>query len=118
MAVTSCNSYVQSILMETLRHILGISIFAYGFLIILMYWVYWVRVAASKFGIGRVKFTSMAPFVGPLLLVVGAFIHGPQLTQSLGWWILLIDINTYIFIISVPIAAWLHIRKSGVKPNR
>jgi hypothetical protein len=104
--------------MEIFRHILGMGLFCYGFLIILMYWIYWIRVVACKFGIGQVKFTSMAPFAGPIVLAVGALIYGAPLSQSLGWWVLLIDLNTYNFLISIPIAVWLNIRKSFVKTTR
>lgn len=104
--------------MEIVRHILGISLFAYGFLIILMCWIYWIRVAARKFGIGQVKSTSMAPFAGPVVLAVGALIYGVPLSQSLGWWVLLIDLNTYNFVISIPIAVWLNVRGAFVKTSR
>lgn len=107
--------------MEFLRYILGASLFVYGFLIILIYWIYWIywiRVAANKFGIGQVKYTSMAPFAGPIILSVGALIYGAPLSQSLGWWVLLIDSNTYNFLISLPIAVWLHVREAFTKTTR
>jgi hypothetical protein len=96
--------------MQYAKQIIGIALYAYGLFIIAGYWVFWIRFVAMAFGYGYVKLSSMAPFVGPFFILAGAFIFGDPLQKTLGWWVLLIDLNTYDFLISAPLAVLLNLR--------
>ena len=92
--------------METLRQLLGALFFTCGISIVAASWFYWIRVVLEKFGWRRVKFQSMAPFAAPLMITIGAFVFGEPLSNWLGWWVVLIDPNTYVFLLSIPFAVW------------
>jgi hypothetical protein len=88
--------------MQYAKQIIGIVLYAY--------WVFWIRFVAMAFGYGYVKFSSMGPFVGPFFILAGAFIFGDLLQKALDWWVLLIDLNTYNFLVSAPLAVLLNLR--------
>lgn len=96
--------------MEIIGRIAGIALFAVGAWIIVLYWIHWVRFGAMRLGWGNVKGTSMVPFVGPLLAVLGAALFGEPLKGGVGWWMLLADSNTYVLVASLPALAGPRLR--------
>ena len=96
--------------MATLTRIAGIALVSVGAWIIVVYWTHWLRLVAMKLGWGSVKGMSMAPFVGPIAVALGATLFGEPLSGSIGWWILLVDTNTYVLAVSLPVLAWSRLR--------
>jgi hypothetical protein len=86
-----------------LLKLIGVGLLLFGMWIIVIFWVYTLRQLAALFGIGTSpKFSSMAPAVGPGSLLVGAYLFGEPVFQYVGWWVWLIDTNTYRFVFSLP----------------
>lgn len=98
--------------MKYLVSIAGIALSALGAWIIVLYWVYYLRVLAMKCGWGSVKYASMTPFAGPVCVILGALLFGPPLTKIVGLWIFLVDLNTYVMVISVLAIGWSKIRSA------
>jgi hypothetical protein len=83
--------------------VIGIGLLLFGVWIIAIFWVYTLRKLAALLGIGTPpKFSSMAPIVGPGSVLIGAYLFGELVFQYVGWWIWLIDTNTYRFVLSLP----------------
>ena len=96
--------------MKYLASIAGVTLLSVGAWIIAVYWVYYLRVLAMKCGWGSVKFSSMTPLAGPVLVILGAFLFGQPVSKFIGFWIFLVDLNTYVLIISLSALCWSNIR--------
>lgn len=99
--------------MNTIVRIAGIVLFSMGAWIIALYWVYWARVAAMRLGHGRVKNASMTPGLGPLLVLSGGYLAGEPIRDTVGWWVVLLDLNTYVLVVSVVAIAWSRFRSGS-----
>jgi hypothetical protein len=92
--------------MKYLVPIAGVALFSLGAWIIALYWVYYLRVLAMKCGWGSVKFSSMQPLAGPTLVILGAFLFGQPLNKIVGFWVFLVDLNTYVMVVSLLTLFW------------
>lgn len=98
--------------MDYIRQAAGVILVLFGATVVIQYWIYWGRVLAQALGFGRVGFVSMAPFVGPAAIALGAMLFAEPLLGMIGWWVLLVDLNTWNVLISLPIAIWLNFKGS------
>jgi hypothetical protein len=81
----------------------GVGLLLFGVWIIVIFWVYHLRHLAALAGMATApKFSSMAPAVGPGSLLLGAYLFGEPVSHYVGWWVWLVDTNTYAFIFSLP----------------
>ena len=82
---------------------IGVVFLLSGAYIIAIFWVYFLRQMAALFCIGSpLKFSSMAPAIGPCFILVGAYLFGEPVFRHVGWWVWLVDANTYAFVLALP----------------
>ena len=80
------------------RELAALGLMLFGASIILLYWVYYLRVLAMRCGLGQVRYSSFTPLVAPICVFIGAMLY--PLAEPLRWfgWALLVDSNSYVLL--------------------
>ena len=84
----------------------GGALMLFGAWIMLIYWVYYLRVLAMRCGLGQVRYSSSMPLVGPIGILIGAMLY--PLAEPFHWfgWALLLDTNSYVLLLSLLLLPW------------
>ena len=97
--------------MDWLGKLIGVGFMLFGAWIILIYWVYYLRVLAMRCGLGQVRYSSFTPLVAPICILLGAMLY--PLAEPLCWfgWALLLDSNSYVLLLSLLLLPWRSARR-------
>lgn len=80
----------------------ALILLALGVFIIGAYWVYYLRVLAAKLGYGQVRYSSFTPLVGPVCITLSCQLYRPEWVPTVAVWAFLLDLNTYVLMLSLP----------------
>ena len=97
--------------MSWLGKLIGAGFMLFGAWIILVYWVYYLRVLAMRCGLGQVRYSSFTPLVAPICILLGALLY--PLAEPFRWlgWALLLDTNSYV-LLSLLLLPWRLARRA------
>ena len=97
--------------MSWLGKLIGAGFMLFGAWIILVYWVYYLRVLAMRCGLGQVRYSSFTPLVAPICILLGALLY--PLVEPFRWlgWALLLDTNSYV-LLSLLLLPWRLARRA------
>lgn len=89
----------------------GGALMLFGAWIMLIYWVYTLRVLAMRCGLGQVRYSSFTPLVAPICILLGALLY--PLAEPFRWlgWALLLDTNSYVLLLSLLLLPWRQARR-------
>ena len=98
--------------MSWLGKLIGAGFMLFGAWIILLYWVYYLRVLAMRCGLGKVRYSSSTPLVAPICVFIGAMLY--PLAEPFRWlgWALLLDTNSYVLLLSLLLLPWRLARRA------
>lgn len=95
-----------------LHKLIGAGFMLFGAWIILLYWVYYLRVLAMRCALGQVRYSSFTPLVAPICILLGALLY--PLAEPFRWlgWALLLDTNSYVLLLSLLLLPWRLARRA------